>query len=364
MASFQQDVANSDKPPSIVADAVREAFRASFAPKTLMLRAICVLVPALVLCLARLGCHWGPGHCESVGIHSRTFLSLVFGIPIAPLVHTTNAALGIDLYGWLTMASLLTKWGTPLFSFGVLFLAIVSGTGTWLFGSVEFVHSGTAGILFGIFGFNLCILPFKRPVTAANVGIFVVFDLAFGGMFWIFNYKNPDAHFSQALALNGLLAGFILGFLYFYVLDANMANMQEALAERAPLLHSGLKATEDVTVHAIDSLAEKGLGGLGHAATAADGTLAVHAPGLHSGLKATGDASGRMFHAAADQSLEVLEEVAHVATDAAAAVEEAASAAVEGGRSSLKARTMGPAATMRPTTTMPSIQETTAGNDA
>merc|ERR1719414_2612097 len=97
-----------------------------------------------------------------------------------------------------------------------MFLIALPGLVTWMISSTE--AAGLAGVLFGIFGFNLSIMPFRRPLPWTSIASFCIFDLLWGGIWFGFNYSNkaPMEHFfAWVLANTGLFAGVALGWLYF-----------------------------------------------------------------------------------------------------------------------------------------------------
>lgn len=237
-----------------VAKAVEEALN----PKTIMTRALLTCVPALIMILFRVICVFFEQGCEHVRLVPRTFDGLLLGVPLCPFTHLTNAQLWVDLGGWFALAFSMTSYGTRFFVTAISFLALFSGLLTWLVASNECAGLGTNGVLFGIFGFHLSILPFRRPVLGIDVASFVIFDLGFGGIWWFTSYQSNGA--SPCLSCAGFLGGVVFAWIFFREFQEDLEN-----PEHAPLLGKSLSCAEK----AVDNVADKGLQGLGEASDAA-----------------------------------------------------------------------------------------------
>lgn len=263
-------------------DAVREALD----PKTIMVRLILVLVPAVLMCLFRVFCMMlsppnltevlkGGGTvsvgCMSIGIFPRTLKGLLVGVPLAPFVNLSNAQLFANLAGWLSLAFGLTAYGPRLFFLAFTFLSGFSGLATWLLGRGAVPHAGASGVLFGIFGFHLSILPFRRPFHWTDLASFCVFDVLYGGIWWGLCFQSPGA--TWELSVFGLVGGVIFAWVYFHVFHESVEDEEAALRERLPLMGSGFLQAERKIEGAIGYVADEGVAELGRANSAISGRV-------------------------------------------------------------------------------------------
>eukprot|EP00746_Dinoflagellata_sp_MGD_P008671 gnl/MRDRNA2_/MRDRNA2_117369_c0_seq1.p1 gnl/MRDRNA2_/MRDRNA2_117369_c0~~gnl/MRDRNA2_/MRDRNA2_117369_c0_seq1.p1 ORF type:complete len:302 (-),score=38.03 gnl/MRDRNA2_/MRDRNA2_117369_c0_seq1:38-943(-) len=232
-----------------VVESAKEALEEGLNPTTLMTRAILVGVPAIAMCFLRFACIGTLDlFCENITIQPRTLRGLLLGVPLAPVMHVSSSQLVVDLLGWCGLGFGMTAYGTRFFVLAMIFLTVVSGVPTWLLGNPRVFHTGTSGVLFGIFAFHLSILPFRRPLHWADIVSFCIFDLGFGGIWWFDHY---DAHgASLVLSVSGLLAGVSFAWVYFRIFSEDL-NVQETL----PLIGSSLLYVERATETAVDAAA-------------------------------------------------------------------------------------------------------------
>lgn len=235
-----------------VVQSAKEAVKEGLNPNTLMARAILVVVPAIGMCLIRFSCAVAMGSCTNFTIQPRTLRGLLVGVPLAPLMHLTNSQLVVDLLGWFSLGFGMTAYGTRFFVLAIGFTTIASGIPVWLLGSPNVLHAGTSGILFGIFGFHMSILPFRRPLHWADVASFCIFDVGFGGIWWFEHYNSPGA--SPFLSVSGLFSGIAFAWVYFRIFSECL-DVQESL----PLLGSSLLYVEKATESAVDKAAYSGV---------------------------------------------------------------------------------------------------------
>jgi hypothetical protein len=215
-----------------------------------MTRAILVGVPAITMLFLQFACVGALGLCENLAIEPRTIRGLLLGVPLAPVMHLTNSQLAIDLIGWCSLGFGMTAYGTRFFVLAMIFLTFASGGLTWLLASSNILHTGTSGVLFGIFAFHLSILPFRRPLHWADVVSFCIFDLGFGGIWWFDHYKARGA--SVFLSVSGFFAGVAFAWVYFRIFSEDL-DVQETL----PLVGSSLLYVEKATETAVGSAAHK-----------------------------------------------------------------------------------------------------------
>jgi hypothetical protein len=228
----------------------REAVKEGLNPETLMQRAILVAVPAFAMIFFEFSCGLALGACKNITIVPRTLRGLILGVPLAPLMHLTTSQLVVDLLGWCSLGFGMTAYGIRFFVLAMVFLTVFSGIPVWLLGDPSAFHTGTSGILFGIFAFHLSILPFRRPLHWVDVFSFCVFDIGFGGVWWFEHYNSPGA--SPFLSVSGLFAGIAFAWVYFRIFSEDL-NVQETL----PLVGSSLLYVEKATETAVGSAAHK-----------------------------------------------------------------------------------------------------------
>jgi len=250
--SKKEESSSIRKQISNVVQSAKDALKQGLDPETLMQRGILVMIPAIAMCILRFFCIGFSGVCMNISIKPRTLRGLLFGVPMAPLVHLSNSQLVVDMLGWCSLGFGMTAYGTRFFVLAITFLTIGSGVPTWLFGGPDVVHAGTSGILFGIFAFHLSILPFRRPLHWADVASFCVFDLGFGGIWWFEHYDAPGA--SKFLSVSGLFAGVAFAWVYFRIFSEDL-DVQETL----PLFGSSLLYVEKATESAVDAAAHSGV---------------------------------------------------------------------------------------------------------
>jgi len=239
---------------SRVVESAKDALEEQMNPEKLMTRAILVIVPAIAMCFLRFICIGGAAVCMNITIKPRTLRGLLLGVPLAPVMHVSNSQLLVDLLGWCSMGFGMTAYGTRFFVLVLIFLTVGSGVPTWLLGSPTVLHTGTSGVLFGIFAFHLSILPFRRPLHWADVASFCIFDLGFGGIWWFDHYSRGAQGASIMLSVFGLFSGIAFAWVYFRIFSENL-DVQETL----PLIGSSLMYVEKATETAVGVAAHKGV---------------------------------------------------------------------------------------------------------
>lgn len=175
--------------------------------RTVPCRLLMVVPPALLMLMFAAPCMDG---CSWLSPRPRTIQGLVWTIviPLAPFVHWSWTYLWVDLISWICLGWRLSGYGSGTFVSLALTLLFVPGLLTWCTGSVTGMYTGMAGVLFGVFGFNMSRLPVRYhagTLTREDLVGFVFFDVLFGGMWWCFSYNLPP--YSWVLALWGLFCG-------------------------------------------------------------------------------------------------------------------------------------------------------------
>ncbi|MBW4692875.1 MAG: rhomboid family intramembrane serine protease [Lyngbya sp. HA4199-MV5] len=114
------------------------------------------------------------------GIIPRTIIGLR-GILFAPFLHGNFAHLIGNTVPFVALGWLIMLRETRDFFWVSLITAVVSGLGTWLFGSPG-VHIGASGVIFGYLGYLLARGYFERSMTAIAMSLFV--GALYGSLIW------------------------------------------------------------------------------------------------------------------------------------------------------------------------------------
>lgn len=146
----------------------------------------------------------GPGSAAGVGIVPRT-LSGLGGIPVAPFIHVNFDHVLANAVPILLLGGLILLRGVAEFVFVVLVSALVSGLGTWMFGSGNAQHVGASGVVFGFFGYLLFRTAFDRRLSSAVTTLVVAGAY---GTAVLYSLIPRDA-----ISWSGHFFGFIGGFL-------------------------------------------------------------------------------------------------------------------------------------------------------
>jgi membrane associated rhomboid family serine protease len=139
-----------------------------------------------IIDLVFLGCGWRGGFIRRAcgldvyGILPRTLIGLR-GIFFAPFLHGSIAHLISNTLPFLALGWFVMLRETRDFFTVSAITLLVSGVGTWLFGSPGF-HIGASGVIFGYFGFLLLRGYFERSVRAILLSLVV--GLFYGGLIW------------------------------------------------------------------------------------------------------------------------------------------------------------------------------------
>lgn len=114
------------------------------------------------------------------GIIPRTQIGLR-GILFAPFLHGNFPHLIGNTIPFLTLGWLIMLRETRDFFWVSIITALVSGTGTWLFGSTG-VHIGASGVVFGYLGYLLLKGYFER--SALSIAISLGVATLYGSLLW------------------------------------------------------------------------------------------------------------------------------------------------------------------------------------
>jgi len=121
------------------------------------------------------------GALNAYGIRPRSIIGLR-GIIFAPFLHGGLAHVAANTIPFLTLGWLVMLRETSDFFVVTGVTMLVSGLGTWLFGSPNSIHIGASGLVFGYLGFLLLRGYFERSVTAILFSLIV--GAFYGGLVW------------------------------------------------------------------------------------------------------------------------------------------------------------------------------------
>ena len=142
-----------------------------------------------------------PGGLDVYGIVPRNPIGLR-GILFAPFLHGGLGHLFRNTVPFLVLGWLVMLRETSDFFVVSILSALVSGLGTWLFGSPG-IHLGASGVIFGYLGYLLARGYFERSMLAIAMSLFV--GVLYGSLIW------GVLPFQQGISWEGHLFGFIGG---------------------------------------------------------------------------------------------------------------------------------------------------------
>ena len=143
------------------------------------------------------------GQLDRFGIIPRTLIGLR-GIPLAPFLHGNFAHLAGNTLPFLVLGWLIMLRDTQDFLRVTLVVGLVSGLGTWLFGSPG-SHIGASGVIFGYLGYLLLRGLFERRLGSISLSLLV--GTLYGSMIW------GILPLQQGISWEGHLFGFLGGVL-------------------------------------------------------------------------------------------------------------------------------------------------------
>lgn len=143
------------------------------------------------------------GALNAYGIRPRSIIGLR-GIIFAPFLHGGLAHVTANTIPFLTLGWLVMLRETSDFFVVTAVTMVVSGLGTWLFGSPNSIHIGASGLVFGYLGFLLLRGYFERSVTAILFSLIVA--AFYGGLVWGFclcslAYRGKDTYLDLSAAV-------------------------------------------------------------------------------------------------------------------------------------------------------------------
>ena len=115
------------------------------------------------------------------GIRPRTARGLV-GIPLAPFLHSGLSHLIANTIPFAVLGAVVALGGVKRFVEVTVTIVLVSGLGTWLFGTGGTIHIGASGLVFGYLTYLIARGFFAAKPLWILGGI--VIGLLYGGMLW------------------------------------------------------------------------------------------------------------------------------------------------------------------------------------
>jgi membrane associated rhomboid family serine protease len=121
------------------------------------------------------------GALNRFGIRPHSLIGLR-GILFAPFLHGNLLHLIANTVPFLILGWLVMLRRTSDFWPVTIIVMLVSGLGTWFFGSPYSIHIGASGVVFGYLGFLLSRGYFERSFGSILMSLTV--GLLYGGMIW------------------------------------------------------------------------------------------------------------------------------------------------------------------------------------
>ena len=145
---------------------------------------------------------------DSWGIRPRAARGLV-GIPLAPFLHSGLSHLIANTIPFVVLGAVVALSGVTRFIEVTVTIVLVSGIGTWLFGTGGTIHLGASGLVFGYLTYLIARGFFAAKPLWILGGIVV--GLLYGGLLWGL-LPRPGISFTGHLfgAVGGVLAAFAL----------------------------------------------------------------------------------------------------------------------------------------------------------
>jgi membrane associated rhomboid family serine protease len=138
------------------------------------------------------------------GIVPRTWDGL-WSIPVAPLIHADWQHLMANTVPLVVLGALVLLRGLYEFIFVMLVTVIVSGLGTWIFGTGNAQHIGASGVIFGLFGYLIFRSAFDRKIGSAVITLVVAVAYGTAMVFSLI----PSRDVSWSAHFFGFIGGFL-----------------------------------------------------------------------------------------------------------------------------------------------------------
>jgi membrane associated rhomboid family serine protease len=142
------------------------------------------------------------------GIRPRTWGGLL-AIPVAPFLHANLPHLIANTIPFVVLGAIIALGDAVRFVEVTVTIALVSGLGTWLFGTSDTIHLGASGLVFGY----LTYLVARGFIAGKPMWILggVLVAVLYGGLLWGL-LPRPGISFTGHLfgAIGGVLAAYAI----------------------------------------------------------------------------------------------------------------------------------------------------------
>jgi membrane associated rhomboid family serine protease len=156
------------------------------------------------------------GGLDQFGIIPRNLIGLR-GILFAPFLHANLAHLVGNTIPFITLGWLIMLRQISDFFMVSVISGLVSGLGTWMFGSPG-IHIGASGVIFGYLGYLVSRGYFERKPFSIALSLFVL--VLYGSLIW---GLSP---FQYGISWEGHLFGFLGGVLSAKLLSRNDTSVK------------------------------------------------------------------------------------------------------------------------------------------
>lgn len=145
---------------------------------------------------------------DSWGIRPRTVRGLV-GIPLVPFLHAGIGHLIANTIPFAVLGAAIAIGNLGRFVEVTVIIALISGFGTWLFGSPGTIHLGASGLVFGYLTYLVARGFFAAKPLWVVGGILAL--MFYGGILWGL-LPRPGISFTGHLfgAIGGVLAAWLV----------------------------------------------------------------------------------------------------------------------------------------------------------
>ncbi|MGR3176513.1 MAG: rhomboid family intramembrane serine protease [Candidatus Anammoxibacter sp.] len=122
------------------------------------------------------------GHSlNRLGLFPRR-LSGIIGIFLAPFLHNGISHVSLNTIPFITLGGLVILVSKQLFIETTIFIIIISGVATWIFGRSA-RHVGASSLIFGYFGFLIANGWNNGDIKSITIAVITI--LFYGGILWL-----------------------------------------------------------------------------------------------------------------------------------------------------------------------------------
>lgn len=164
---------------------------------------------ALIIWAVHLISFISPIPLQYFGIHPREPQGLLF-IFTSPLLHANFEHLISNTLPGMLFAYLIGYSGKRVFWEVTMFVVVIGGVGTWLFGGVGTNHIGASGLVYGWLAYLVVRGFFNRSGKQIGLGILLAF--LYSGLIWGVLPGTPGMSWQAHLfgAIGGIVAGMMI----------------------------------------------------------------------------------------------------------------------------------------------------------